>query len=373
MCPQSCEGPSERAPACGPCPDDETLAALLDGALGEAEGAAVQAHLLGCDGCRAAVAAAARALARPAGGGAAAGGDCPPELLARALAAVAGRAAAAASGGPGHRDTHRGRRVAFRPLRAAAAVWLVAAAGYALWLAAGRTQPAAPAGSGPERAAAGARSTGAQLQPHAGSERTESVAISEVQGEFEVRLPGSEQWQPLVAGAQLPPGTVVRATDPEPSALVIEHNLTLAFRRQAEVVLAPGAGSLELELRQGGLAASPAEGARALSIALPQGRVRSAGGSLEVLRKRRGALVVARSAAGAICTTPFGEVRLGEDEHTVLYDGRPPRRPRRWGEGEPPPWRKHGWRHCPPSSGPPCAPPGGPELDELFERADDPS
>src|SRR5688572_26236043 len=144
------------------CPVDERLAAYLDGALGEAERDAIEAHAAGCDACRGALAETALALA-----GAADAVAPPASAVARAKAAGAPPASSSAPAprGPSAQPARvRADRRARPPVLlrwASAAVLVIGAA-----LAASLSRP--------------------------GPDATTSLVVASVDGGMEVRRPGEE-------------------------------------------------------------------------------------------------------------------------------------------------------------------------------------
>src|SRR4029077_8690811 len=121
-----------------------------------------------------------------------------------------------------------------------------------------------------------------------------------------------------------------------------EGNLSLAFRRDGQATLRPADRGVDIEVAAGGVAVSPPEGV-SVRLAVPQGKVSSAGAPLEVLVRGRGTLVVARSrlssggratlcvargGGGVLCETAHGRLSLAADHHTILFDDRPPQAPR---------------------------------------------
>jgi hypothetical protein len=302
-------------PRAGRCPDDEALAALLDGALAADERGAIEAHAVACDDCRAALADASRALAAGAE-------EAEPGPGAAAIAR-----AVAAGGRPAGRVSRLARV-------AAAAALLLAAVGVGT-----RFLPRAEA-------------------PHAApAEEAAALVVSSVSGWVEVRPPGAADWRPLVPGERLAAGAALRSLDREATGVGFEGDLSVAFRGDAQATVRPGRAALEIEVASGGLALSPPKGLD-VHLVLPQGQVTTAGAPLEVLVKRRQTLVVARAGAGVRCATRHGELALEPDHHTILFDDRPPLPPRVF------PFRHRGAR---PGGRPPCQPPGGPELDGLFK------
>src|SRR4029077_6330628 len=102
-----------------------------------------------------------------------------------------------------------------------------------------------------------------------------------------------------------------------------EGNLSLAFRRDGQATLRPADRGVDIEVAAGGVAVSPPEGV-SVRLAVPQGKVSSAGAPLAGLLRGRGTLVVARSGAGVLCETAHGRLSLAADHHTILFDDRPP-------------------------------------------------
>lgn len=294
-----------------PCPDDETLAAYVDGAFAAEERSALEAHALRCEPCRAALAGTARALV--AAEGAAEAGPSE-EALRRAIAA--------------------GSRGLRGPWRWAAAALLLTVGSGAWILAHGAGAPTV------ERA----------------EEAPGSLVVSSVTGRIEARPPGAADWRPLAPAERVLAGTALRSLDRDPANVVFEGTLSLAFRRDGQATLRPGGKAVDIEVAAGGLAVSPPEG-MSLRVAVPQGMVSSAGAALEVLVKGRGTLVVARAGSGVLCETAHGRLPLAADHHTILFDDRPPL-----------PARVFPFRHCGPrSGGRQCQPPGGPELEGLYK------
>jgi hypothetical protein len=409
------------------CPDDETLAALVDGTLAGAERSALEAHAVECAACREALGLAARALdaaadAAAAPGAAAgpseaalarargalegsAGGAAPPPLAAPApLAASPASAspaaaplsgAAPASAGPG------GRVLRMRSpwAAAAAAALLLAAAGVARVLFHGDGTTSDGTGATLAGASSGA---GAPLEEGA-------AVVASVAGAIEVRAPGTNEWRPLSEGDVIAPETELRLEpegdgeapppengrrrrprgeerpgDAEVAALTLDGGAGIAFRRGARATFRPGRHGLEIALERGGLAVStPPGGGRPIRVATPQGGVSAGDGLFEVHVRRGGALVIAREGAGLACETGEGGVHLSEGEHTLLLDGRPPKPPRRGSAS----FRRGGRdrdhdrgergdrdRDGPCPGGPPrLRAPGGPELDSLFKEGEGPT
>lgn len=343
----------------GACPEDEALAAFLDGTLAPGERAALEAHALGCAACREALAAAGRALvaaADEAARGAPPPGPPAERVILGVAAGRAGRPAAVGAPVPGagaRPDAGpRAHRSPVRPVPRgigfATAAGLLLAIG-ALAFVARRAGPGAP----PEVARAGGGSLA-------------SLVVASVAGRLEVREAGADDWRPLRAGERLAPEAALRTVDYGPATLVFEGDLSMSFRREVAAVIRAAPGTIDVEVAAGGVAVSPPEDAR-VRVVVPEGEIATVGAPVEVLvdpRKRRGTLVIARADAGVTCATRHGEVALDPGQHTILFHDRPPRPPRAFPFRGPHKGRRGG--HGPGDRRGPCQPPGGPELERLY-------
>jgi len=356
-------GASAAAPDGATCPDDEALAALLDGAISDEARATIEAHAVHCSPCRGLLADCATALTsmpearilplRPVAG--ARGRPSEPTLSPRWVAAAA---AILVTGGV--------VGVGFGPLSSRSAVPLVS----------------------PEVQVAAATVSSMKPASSARSTSSSTTLVSSTSGRVEVRVPGETGWVEVVGGAVLPAGSELRAIGAESSELSLEGGLALSLRRETRAVLWPREEGLVLALAQGAIAAGPmSPGAKSrLRIETPQGVVTSDGAPFEVhVQRRRPTLVLAREGAGVACETPFGIVGVAGSEHTLLFDDRPSPRARRseLKDGdERPGGRGRGRGRGHDGRGPDgrdgerrggCKPPGGPELEKLWKDGEGPT